>query len=431
MALVGNRQGLRIFHALGLGLSVSLALSSCASKGDDDDDDSGGAAGSGGSGGSGATGGSGSCKPKTCAGENAECGTLDDGCGKTLECGTCSAPLSCGGDGTANRCTQAYGWTEVPHDASYDVQGIWGSGPDSVWMAAGGGTLLGGAGQIHYYDGVAWDLFWTMATPGFTDAYGVGSDVFVVGYDGQVYQVNLSEINLLDPSSTNENLAVWASATDAVWVTANSTSYGIRYWSGTQFEDSSSQYRSPGNSAVTAIWGSSANDVWASDLDGMLHYDGTGWTRSAELYGSIFGIDGSGPNDVWAVGPRTLMHYDGTTWATVQAGANKGLNDVWVAGPNDVWLVGDAGRIMHGGTGGFKEVPSGITTGLYAIWGASPLDIWAGGEGGTLIRFGPVDEPTTVPDAGACNPQGYGCMDTPCCSPFRCTNIGGGILVCA
>ncbi len=435
MVAVGSgKLGVLRAVALGLPLGLMLAASSCSSNGGDDDDDNGGEAGSGGSGasgGSGNSGGSGGCKPKTCAGSNADCGTLADGCGKTLECGPCEAPLFCGGDGTPNRCTQAYGWTAAPHDAAYDIQALWGSSANTVWAAAGGGTLLGGAGQIHLFDGVAWDLFYTMATPGFTDAYGSGSDLFVVGHGEQFYQVNLDKV--LDLGSSHENLAVWASAPNAVWVGANSTAYPLRFWNGERFVDTEAKYRSPDTAAVTAIWGSSADDVWAADTDGILHFDGTGWTRSYSVAGSIFGMDGSGPTDVWAVGPRTLLHYDGQSWKQVADGVNKALNDVWVAGPNDVWLVGDGGRIMHGGTGGLSLVESGVTSGLFAIWGSSPEDIWAGGEGGAIIHYGPVDAPTMMPDGGTvdCNPGGYGCSESPCCAPFRCTNIGGGILVCA
>ncbi len=44
------------------------------------------------------------CTPKTCAELGASCGTLLDGCGASLDCGTCSAPETCGGGGTPNAC---------------------------------------------------------------------------------------------------------------------------------------------------------------------------------------------------------------------------------------------------------------------------------------------------------------------------------------
>jgi hypothetical protein len=44
------------------------------------------------------------CTPNTCAKAKAQCGRLSDGCGNVLDCGTCRAPLVCGGAGIANQC---------------------------------------------------------------------------------------------------------------------------------------------------------------------------------------------------------------------------------------------------------------------------------------------------------------------------------------
>src|SRR5439155_35589 len=52
----------------------------------------------------GADGGS-TCAPKTCADLGATCGTQGDGCGGTVQCGTCASPAYCGGAGP-NHCGQ-------------------------------------------------------------------------------------------------------------------------------------------------------------------------------------------------------------------------------------------------------------------------------------------------------------------------------------
>src|SRR5207247_49379 len=45
------------------------------------------------------------CTPTTCTAAGANCGTIPDGdCGGTLNCGTCTAPDTCGGGGVANQC---------------------------------------------------------------------------------------------------------------------------------------------------------------------------------------------------------------------------------------------------------------------------------------------------------------------------------------
>ena len=44
------------------------------------------------------------CTKKTCTSAGANCGPVADGCGGLLDCGTCTAPNTCGGGGVANQC---------------------------------------------------------------------------------------------------------------------------------------------------------------------------------------------------------------------------------------------------------------------------------------------------------------------------------------
>lgn len=70
---------------LGLGLLAAGVIgSACSSDSSSTDANTGGTAGD-----------SGSCTPVTCASEGRSCGSLDDGCGATLSCGSCAAPASC------------------------------------------------------------------------------------------------------------------------------------------------------------------------------------------------------------------------------------------------------------------------------------------------------------------------------------------------
>ena len=47
---------------------------------------------------------SGGCTPTTCAAQGDNCGSISDGCGGTLNCGTCAAPQTCGGCGNLHVC---------------------------------------------------------------------------------------------------------------------------------------------------------------------------------------------------------------------------------------------------------------------------------------------------------------------------------------
>jgi hypothetical protein len=47
----------------------------------------------------------GSCVPRTCADVHANCGPIGNGCGGTVDCGTCPESAVCGGNGQANVCS--------------------------------------------------------------------------------------------------------------------------------------------------------------------------------------------------------------------------------------------------------------------------------------------------------------------------------------
>jgi hypothetical protein len=47
------------------------------------------------------------CVPKTCTDLSATCGQQGDGCGNVIQCGTCTLPQTCGGGGTFNACGAA------------------------------------------------------------------------------------------------------------------------------------------------------------------------------------------------------------------------------------------------------------------------------------------------------------------------------------
>ena len=51
------------------------------------------------------------CVPRTCQQQNVGCGPAGDGCGGQLNCGACTAPLTCGGGGVAGQCGEPDGGT--------------------------------------------------------------------------------------------------------------------------------------------------------------------------------------------------------------------------------------------------------------------------------------------------------------------------------
>jgi hypothetical protein len=77
------------------------------------------------------------CTPTTCAAHNATCGTIPDGCGGTLSCGTCPTGSTCGGGGVPNQCGSP---------ANAFVDDFTGTSLGSNWIIARGAfSVSGGA----------------------------------------------------------------------------------------------------------------------------------------------------------------------------------------------------------------------------------------------------------------------------------------------
>lgn len=178
------------------------------------------------------------CVPLTCDELSANCGGLDDGCGKPLDCGTCGAPSVCSGQGQANVCalplvsrTCAGGWCwEAPWPLPYAPTSASMVSANDVWA-------VGLHGFVQHFDGAAWQLV------------GVGTTVNLNG--------------------------VWmASATDGWMVGDGGT---LRRWNGTAWTTVAS-----GTAAsLRGVAGTAANNVWVVGDQVTLHWNGTRWTSAA------------------------------------------------------------------------------------------------------------------------------------------------------
>jgi hypothetical protein len=62
------------------------------------------------------------------------------------------------------------------------------------------------------------------------------------------------------------------------------------------------------------------------------------------------------------------------------------IRDALAFGADDIWLVADAGTVLHYHSGKWALVFAGGSRDLRAIWG-KPNDVWIGGTGGTLLRI--------------------------------------------
>ncbi len=115
--------------------------------------------------------------------------------------------------------------------------------------------------------------------------------------------------------------------------------------------------------------------------------DSASWTLvHSKLPGALMAVWGSSADDVWAVGAdrgdgtgATAMHFDGADWEQLETGVSGDL--WWVFGFEDgpIFLGGKDGVILRYRQGEFERMETPGAGTVYGIWGTAPDDLWAVG----------------------------------------------------
>ncbi len=140
---------------------------------------------------------------------------------------------------------------------------------------------------------------------------------------------------------------------------------------------------------LTAIWGSSATDVYVVGAFGVIHhFDGVGWTEiSTEGGDYLADVWGTSSTDVFAVGSHgTILHYDGAEWSQMESGTSEDMAGVWGTNSQDVFAVGGNTVFHYDGTG-WSAIDPGIVCRFSDVRGSSPDDVFVIGCSGTILHW--------------------------------------------
>jgi hypothetical protein len=110
----------------------------------------------------------------------------------------------------------------------------------------------------------------------------------------------------------------------------------------------------PPRDALTAVWGSGTDDVWAVGNTGTIYrYNGKvgGEVTPKPTTQHLRSISGTAADDIWAVGyGDTILHYDGSRWSqrrSPTSGRGLILSGVWASSRREAWIVSQAGTILR------------------------------------------------------------------------------------
>ena len=135
------------------------------------------------------------------------------------------------------------------------------------------------------------------------------------------------------------------------------------------------------------LWGSAGDDVYAIGSTGaLIHYDGAAWTQVGSLGFSPFAIAGSGGADVTIVGEGgQAARWDGQSLTPFGMSSVTDLYDIWLLSDGTGWAVGAQGRVLRNDGEGFAKTEAPVSVDLYAVAGSGPDNVYLAGRFGTVI----------------------------------------------
>jgi hypothetical protein len=115
--------------------------------------------------------------------------------------------------------------------------------------------------------------------------------------------------------------------------------------------------------------------------------------EDAGTAGDLFGVaaytDAVDREHRIAVGANTILSGS-NDWTLMTRGTMQLLNDVWGDAPDNVYVVGQAGTVLHYDGGGWSLVTTGEMKNLYRVWGTANGIAVADAEGG-VYAFDGID----------------------------------------
>ena len=200
----------------------------------------------------------------------------------------------------------------------------------------------------------------------------------------------------LPPEVSGFNLhSIWGSDAANVWAVGDN---GIILHSVDMGATWVSQNSGTGE-GLNSIWGVGPLELFAAGTTGtVVHTINGGRTWSTQSTGTtddLYTIWGATRDNVIASGAAQLiLQWTGTGWKTASKGTGDTMNDyfngVWIDGRGNGYAVGNGGLIVHSTAAKtWPPQPSGTSGWLGGIWGPSAVSVFVVGEAGVILHGEP------------------------------------------
>ncbi|MBF0452802.1 MAG: hypothetical protein HQK75_19015, partial [Candidatus Magnetomorum sp.] len=267
-------------------------------------------------------------------------------------------------------------WSEMPQNFNQNFIDVTGTN-DEVFAASSYG--------IYKYNGINWsettmDSFWEE----FVNIGYIPAELMVMN-DGRIIGANSSYYMQYSGTVwTYENTGVsltvkdiWSDGTDIFIV---GTDGNISHYDGATW----SQLSTGTTLDFYGIWGTRKNNLYIAAENGtVFHYDGTTFTSVSLNTSTYFNtIWGSGFSDIYVGTYRSFFHFNGREWERMDPGLTSSDSAIALYGrhSHDIYLAGTNGKITHSNGFCWSSLASGTSSHFQTIWLQKADEIYAGGD---------------------------------------------------
>jgi hypothetical protein len=139
--------------------------------------------------------------------------------------------------------------------------------------------------------------------------------------------------------------------------------------------------------------GNSPTNIYCAAVDGLVHFDGAGWSpiagpRNSQLFDVWVAADG----DVYATGFYESWRYDGSSWERFYKKEETGngnaakITDIWGRDESNLYIASQEGIVQF--DAGLNPVDTVAASDCFnAIWGLATGEIFAVGPDGLVMHY--------------------------------------------
>jgi len=243
-------------------------------------------------------------------------------------------------------------WLEVNIDGgtcadgsgSNDFQAMWGNNSGTLIFAVGDGLFK-------TWDGSAW-------------------------VDGTAPPGSATNADIWGLAKTNEDGEEFA----VLYVVRSDNTW---FWNGTTWQDTA-------GGAGSAGWGTATSNFYVVDgsSGNAKHFDGSEWHSTTVSASALTAIHGTSANDIWAVGVNGAVHHYNGSWSDLSVGEDltgglgKGstLSSVWMDGLSPVYAAAGNGYVYRYNNGTWYQEQTFPAKDHNVVYGTSASSVWLGGD---------------------------------------------------